>query len=83
MLTLAKPGHIKKIGHTKHLWLLIRYLWNRKPDVHGGYFRSRFLSELIFRLACIGRNDTIKAYGGEAELDKECKTRQVKVLFNS
>jgi hypothetical protein len=83
VLTRAKPGRIKTIGHFAHLWLLLRYLWHRNPDVHGGYFRSHFLSELIFRLACLGRSETMKAYGGEAELDKECRTRQVKVLLNN
>jgi pimeloyl-ACP methyl ester carboxylesterase len=83
MLTRAKPGRIKKIGHLGHLSLLVHYLWNRKPDVHGGYFRSRFLSTLIFRLACIGRHDTVQAYGGEAQLDAECRQRQIKALLNS
>jgi hypothetical protein len=83
MLTQAKPGRIKKLGRFAHFSLLLRYLWNRTPDVHGGYFRSPFLSELIFRLACIGRSETVQAYGGEAQLNQECRTHQIKVLLNS
>ncbi|HUB64357.1 MAG TPA: hypothetical protein VL996_07920, partial [Methylocella sp.] len=83
VLTLAKRGH--RLGPFDHFWLLLRYIYNpRKYDVHGGYFRSPFLSNLIYRLVCIGYKDTVKAYAAEGHaLDKQCQDHQVRVLLKS
>ena len=84
MLTLAKPGVFKKMRSYDHFWLLLRYLRFRCPDVHGGYFDSKFLRLLIYRLVCIGYKDTVKAYAAEGDtLDKQCKDHQVRVLLKS
>jgi pimeloyl-ACP methyl ester carboxylesterase len=84
MLTLAKPGLVKKMGPYDHFSLLLRYIWNRNPDVHGGYFRSKFLSELIYRLACIGYQDTVQAYEREGvDLNRKCQDHQVKALLTN
>lgn len=85
VLTLVKRGH--KMGPWDHFWLLLRYIRDpRKHDVHGGYFRSPFLSQLIYRLACIGYKDTIKAYAEERHcpdaLDKQCQDHQIRVLLS-
>lgn len=80
-LSRAEPGRGNKTFRFGHLSLLIHYLWNRDPDVHGGYFKSPFLRELIHRMACLGRERTEEAYGGFAGLDKQCRNRQIKVLL--
>ncbi len=81
MLTLAKPGHKNKLRWYKHFWLLLLYTWKGNPNVHGGYFDAPFLRHLMYRLVCIGRDDTLQAYNGQAELHKECQEHQIKVLL--
>ncbi|MGH6812108.1 MAG: hypothetical protein ACREDM_07100 [Methylocella sp.] len=81
MLTLARPGKKNKLWPWKHLFLLLRYLWSRSPDVHGGYFKSQFLETLIYRLVCIGYAETEKAYAGK--LNSECERHQVKALVKT
>jgi pimeloyl-ACP methyl ester carboxylesterase len=50
-----------------HLHLLFAYVvHDQKPNVHGGYFEGMLSQELIYRLACLGYDDTVRAYGGEA-----------------
>lgn len=85
MLTLAKPGKAMKRASYNHLLLLLRYLLPlecpSRIDVHGGYFLSPFLSQLIYRLACLGYAGTVHAYGGEPQLNEKCKEHQVKALL--
>jgi esterase/lipase superfamily enzyme len=82
MLTLAKLGVFKKMRSYDHLWLLFRYLRYRRPDVHGGYFDSSFLTLLIYRLVCIGYKDTEKAFAKDgATLHTQCKDHQVRALL--
>jgi len=81
VVTLAKPGPLKKMTPTRHFWLLLCYLWSRKLDVHGGYFQSKFLSELIYRLAITGFVDTERAYGGETQLHGQLYQHQIKSLL--
>jgi hypothetical protein len=65
-----------------HFRLLLCYIVRpRIHDVHGGYFRSEFLSTLIYRLACIGYNDTEHAYGGIVSMDNKCRIYQIKALL--
>jgi pimeloyl-ACP methyl ester carboxylesterase len=82
MLTLAKFGHRNKLRWYNHFWLLVRYIfWHQNPNVHGGYFDAPFLRHLMYRLVCIGRDDTLQAYNGQAGLDKECQEHQISVLL--
>jgi Alpha/beta hydrolase of unknown function (DUF900) len=73
----------KRIGRFGHFWLLILYLYDpQKYNVHGGYFKSPFLSQLIYRLACIGYVKTEAAYGGRDKLSDECLKHQVRAILN-
>ncbi len=85
ILTLASRGHPMKNTGYNHLLLLLRYLLPPESclrvDVHGGYFRSPFLSKLIYRLACLGYEKTKEAYGGETQMNEECSKHQVKALL--
>jgi pimeloyl-ACP methyl ester carboxylesterase len=84
VLTLAGPSQKKRMNGLDHFWLLLHYFARpRKYDVHGGYFRSPFLSALIYRLACIGYEETKKAYGGKDQLDCECRQHQIRALLKS
>ena len=66
-----------------HLYLLLVYLvHHQKPNVHGGYFEGVFSQELIYRLACLGYDDTVKAYGSEAALGATCEQKQVRMLMS-
>jgi hypothetical protein len=85
VLTLAKPGRINKMCLCDHFWLLLLYLVRpRRFDVHGGYFRSDFLSKLIYRLACLGLTETEQSYKDDtATMDSECAKHQVRVLLTT
>jgi hypothetical protein len=37
---------------------------------------------LIYRLACLGFGDTVKAFGSEPELAKACETTQIRLLLS-
>jgi hypothetical protein len=82
VLTLAKPGVPNPMGSFGHLWLLLHAAFRGWPDVHGGYFDAAFSRELIYRLVCLGFQETVAAYGGVAALSAECKTRQIKSLLS-
>jgi hypothetical protein len=82
VLTLANDP-TKRIGPFGHFWLLILYLYNpQKYNVHGGYFQSNFLRQLIYRLACIGYKETEIAYGGHTQLSTECLKHEVRAILN-
>ena len=87
LLTFAKwrkrhdPG--AKLRWYSHLHLLFAYVaCGQKPNVHGGYFEGVFLQRLIYRLACLGFDETIVAYGNEAELGKQCESKQIRMLVS-
>jgi pimeloyl-ACP methyl ester carboxylesterase len=66
-----------------HLHLLGAYAFcHQKPDVHGGYFKGELSQRLIYRLACLGYQDTVTAFGGEDGLSNECKGKQIRVLLS-
>jgi hypothetical protein len=72
-----------KLRWYSHLYLLIVYLVNhQKPNVHGGYFEGLLSQELIYRLACLGYDDTVKAYGSEAALGTLCEQKQIRMLVS-
>lgn len=82
ILSLARRGKPMDRCYLNHILLLLCYVRSpRKYDVHGGYFRSPFLSQLIYRLACLGYKETAKAYGEEDKLGEECIEHQVKALL--
>jgi hypothetical protein len=80
VVTLARSGVANPMRPWDHLRLLISYAWKRSPDVHGGYFRSDFVSCLLYRLVCLGYNDTEAAYDGFDGLNTACRTHQIKAL---
>ena len=66
-----------------HLHLLGAYLvCHQKPNVHGGYFQGALSQQLIYRLACLGYEGTLKAYNGEGGLSQACKDKQIRVLLS-
>jgi pimeloyl-ACP methyl ester carboxylesterase len=85
-LTSAKPGRKNKFTWRRHCLLLLRYMgrkWFGGPDVHAGYFQSRFLGKLINRLAYIGYASTVKAFDDEGfALDKLYEWHQIRVLVS-
>jgi len=83
MLTLARPGLENKMGPLQHFRLLYLYLRKGSPNVHAGYFESPFLRQLIYRLVCIGRHNTVQAYGGQIQLNNECRQHQIKAVLKS
>ena len=72
-----------KLRWYSHLNLLIVYLLNhQRPNVHGGYFEGLLSQELIYRLACLGYDGTVAAYGSEAALGMACEQRQIRMLVS-
>ena len=66
-----------------HLHLLFAYVvHHQKPNVHGGYFEGMLSQELIYRLACLGYDDTVRAYGSEAALGAACAQKQIRMLVS-
>jgi hypothetical protein len=50
--------------------------------VHGGYFEGVLAQEMIYRLACLGYDGTVKAYGSEALMGKACEQKQIRMLVS-
>ena len=72
-----------KLGWYSHLYLLLVYLVNhQRPNVHGGYFEGLLSQELIYRLACLGYDGTVAAYGSEAALGTACEKKQIRMLVS-
>jgi hypothetical protein len=66
-----------------HLHLLFAYVArHQKPNVHGGYFQGALSQTLIYRLACLGYQDTIAAYHGEPRLSDICREKQIRILIS-
>jgi hypothetical protein len=65
-----------------HLHLLCAYVVRQKPNVHGGYFEGMLSQQLIYRLACLGYEGTVRAYGGEELLSQACKDKQIRGLLS-
>jgi hypothetical protein len=65
-----------RLSWYSHLHLLFAYVvHHQKPNVHGGYFEGMLSQELIYRLACLGYDDTVRAYGSEAALGAACEQK--------
>jgi hypothetical protein len=49
-----------KLGWYSHLHLLYACIFHhQRPNVHGGYFEGVLSQQLIYRLACLGYEDTV------------------------
>jgi hypothetical protein len=65
------------------LHLLIVYLLNhQRPNVHGGYFEGVLSQQLIYRLACLGYDETIRIYGTEKKLGEIYKGKKIRMLVS-
>jgi hypothetical protein len=86
LLTFAKRLKSRdpkaKLRWYSHLHLLISYVVKQKPNVHGGYFEGLLSQQLIYRLACLGFEDTVVAYGGEVRLSQVCRDKQIRALLS-
>jgi hypothetical protein len=72
-----------KLRWYSHFHLLLAYLLcHQKPNVHGGYFEGVLSQQLIYRLACLGYEDTVAAYGGEGPLSQACEDKQIRGLLS-
>jgi pimeloyl-ACP methyl ester carboxylesterase len=65
-----------------HLHLLFAYIVYRKPNVHGGYFEGLLSQQMIYRLACLGYEGAVAAYGSDAALSQACETKQIRGLLS-
>jgi hypothetical protein len=63
------------------LKLLILYILGR-VDVHGGYFDGAVTQRLIYRLACLGFDGSLEAYGSEDAMLAECVDHQIRVMLS-
>jgi Putative serine esterase (DUF676) len=81
-LRLKRNNPQARMSWRQHLCLLESYVWNRKPDVHAGYFQGLLSQQLIYRLACLGHAGTIAAYGGRPQLSDACREKQIRVLMS-
>jgi hypothetical protein len=86
LLTFAqcakRDDPLAKMRWHAHLRLLAAYLLCQKPNVHGGYFEGALAQQLIYRLACLGWDETVAAFNGETELSKICAEKQIRVLIS-
>ena len=72
-----------RLSWYSHLHLLFAYVvHHQKPNVHGGYFEGMLSQELIYRLACLGYDETVRAYGSEAALGEACERKQIRMLVS-
>jgi hypothetical protein len=65
----------------RQLKLLILYKRGR-VDVHGGYFDGAVAQRLIYRLACLGFNTSLSAYGSANSMLAECAGHQIRVMLS-
>jgi hypothetical protein len=65
-----------------HLYLLFAYVLHQRPNVHGGYFEGLLSQQLIYRLACLGYDGTVAAYGSEAAMGAACEQKQIRMLVS-
>jgi hypothetical protein len=50
--------------------------------MHGGYFEGRLCQRLIYRLACLGVQDTVASFNGLDQLSRECEGKQIRMLLS-
>jgi hypothetical protein len=72
-----------KLSWYSHLHLLYAYIvHHQRPNVHGGYFEGLLSQQLIYRLACLGYEGTVTAYGSDGALSLACKDKQIRGLLS-
>ena len=87
LLTFAKwkkrHDRVATMRFYSHLRLLFAYLLpGHRPNVHGGYFEGILSQQLIYRLACLGFEETISAFGNQAAFEALCGSKQIRVLLS-
>ena len=65
----------------EQLKLLVLYVMGR-VDVHGGYFDGAVAQRLIYRLACLGFNQSLVAFGGQDAMVSACADHQIRVMLS-
>jgi hypothetical protein len=81
-LNKKKSGAKRRMSGWDHISLLWSYVFHQNPNVHGGYFEGNLCRQIIYRLACLGFDDTVNAYDGLVAFSSECKDKQIKVLLS-
>jgi hypothetical protein len=81
-LKLKQSDAAVRMSWRQHLSLLWAYCRYQRPNVHGGYFDGRLSQQLIYRLACLGYQNTIAAYGDLQSLSTLCDQKQIRALFS-
>jgi hypothetical protein len=81
-LNRKKQGAQRRMSAWDHITLLWSYVFRQNPNVHGGYFEGYLCRQIIYRLACLGFDDTVTAHGGLAAFSNQCRTKQIKVLLS-
>ena len=72
-----------RMSRREHLRLLFAaYVFPGRPNMHGGYFEGRLSQRLIYRLACLGVQDTVASFNGLDQLSRECKEKQIRMLLS-
>ena len=78
-----------RLSDGDHFRLLCAYLSKGKPDVHSGYFSFPLTQCLIYRLSCLGLEDTLNsvpplegAHSGLEGWSAVCKKHQIQVLLS-
>jgi hypothetical protein len=72
----------RRMSGWDHIRLLWAYCFRQNPNVHGGYFEGNLSRQIIYRLACLGFDDSVTAYDGLAAFSDECRKKQIKVLLS-
>jgi pimeloyl-ACP methyl ester carboxylesterase len=75
-----------KMPFVEHLRVLRAYLITpkdgHKVNCHGGYFEGKLSQQLIYRLACLGYQGTVVAFGSQAKIGEACNAKQIRVLLS-
>jgi hypothetical protein len=87
LLTFAKwtkrNDPAAKLRWYSHFYLLLVYLFHhQRPNVHGGYFEGILSQQLIYRLACLGYEKTVAAFGGEGPFSEACEQKRIRGLLS-
>ena len=81
-LLKKETDYTAKLRWYQHLRLLFAYLIFQRPNVHGGYFEGELSTQLIYRLACLGYQETMQAFGGEKAVSNMCAEKSIRVLVS-
>jgi hypothetical protein len=72
-----------RMSATEHVRLLLAaFVYPKRPNIHGGYFDGSLCRQLIFRLACLGAQDTVACFKGLDQLSDECRTKQIRMWLS-